>query len=73
VSGHLFMSVFGLPEEPAWCLVRGNVRDWLRQRQIPALRTPARRGWCIRSERIGDVIAQAELDGIAVTMRGPLR
>lgn len=63
--------VYGLPENVRYTLVRGvNLRDWLRDRSIPAMWSPARKGWLIRNDRLGDVLARAELDGYDVRMKG---
>lgn len=51
-------------------LVRGPVRDFLRDNGIPALRSPAHRGWLIRRERVADLVARLELDGYTVRPKG---
>ncbi len=44
-------------------LVRAAARDWLRVNGIPALRSNTHRGYHVRAERLGDLVARAELDG----------
>lgn len=67
------MYVYGLPDSPRYGLVRGPLRAWLRDNRIPATWRPPLRGWLLRQDTLGDAIARAELDGIAVKMRGPLK
>jgi hypothetical protein len=65
--------VYGLRENVRYTLLRGQLGAWFKARGIPATRTPRLKGWCVRSERIGDVIALAESDGFEVRMKGELR
>lgn len=65
--------VYGLPENARYTLVRGPLRAWLKGHSVPAMWTPRLNGWCIRTERVGDVIALAERDGMGVRMKGALR
>jgi hypothetical protein len=51
-------------------LLRGNVFDWLRAERIPAQWSNIHRGWLVRTERVGDIVARAETAGIAVRMKG---
>lgn len=51
-------------------LIRGNVYDWLRAERIPAQWSHRLRGWMVRTERVGDLVARAELAGITVRMKG---
>lgn len=62
--------VYGMPENVRYTLVRGHLREWLKDSAIPAMWSPARKGWLIRTDRIGDVLARAELDGYDVRMKG---
>ena len=65
--------VYGLPERNSrYTLIRGHLRDWLKAENIPALRSVTHRGWCVRTERIGDLIARAEHAGFEVHMKGPV-
>ena len=52
-----------------YALVKGHVRDFLRDNRIPALYSPSQRGWHVRMDRIADVIAQAEQAGIRVRVK----
>ena len=67
------MFVYGQPESPRYALVKGNLRDWLRENRIPAMYSPIKRGWNVRVDRLGDVIALAESQGIRVRLKGVLR
>ena len=67
------MSVYGMPANLRYTLVRGPIRDLLKDNRIPAMWLPRLRGWTIRTERIGDLIALAEIAGYVVRMRGPLQ
>jgi hypothetical protein len=62
--------VYGLPENIRYTLIRGNLRDWLKAEHIPALWSNTYRGWHVRTERIGDLIARAEHAGYDVHMKG---
>ncbi|MGG5260824.1 hypothetical protein [Phycicoccus avicenniae] len=63
--------VYSLPDSPKpHRLLRGNVRDWLREEGIPAMWTNRLRGWFIHEDRVADIVARAEAAGIAVRMRG---
>jgi len=35
--------------------------------------SPLRKGWQVRTDRIGDLIARAELDGFDVRMKGAVK
>ena len=69
--------VYGLRENTRYTLVRSP--QWAATRGLLA-RAEARqpmwsrrlRGWCVRTERIGDVLAVAQIEGVAVVMRGAL-
>jgi hypothetical protein len=65
--------IYGQRSNPRYTLVRGMIRGWLIERQIPAMWSPMHKGWHVRTERVGDLIAQAELDGFEVRMKGELR
>lgn len=47
-------------------LVRGPLGDFLRDNDIPALRSPGQRGWLIRRERAADLVALLEVAGFTV-------
>jgi hypothetical protein len=51
-------------------LIRGQLGEYLRANDIPALRSPAHRGWLIRRERVADLVARLELDGYTVRPKG---
>lgn len=51
---------------PNWRIVHG----WLVDNKLPAMWSPTFRGWHVRTERVGDVIARAELAGFRVVMKG---
>jgi hypothetical protein len=53
-----------------YMILRGPIRDYLRDNDIPALRSPASRGWLIRRERVADLVARLELDGYIVRPKG---
>lgn len=66
--------VWGISGNLRYTLVRGvNLRDWLRDSGIPAMWSPLRKGWQVRTDRIGDLIARAELDGFDVRMKGAVK
>lgn len=67
------MFVYGQPDSTRYALVKGNVRDWLRDNGIPAMYSPSKRGWHVRLDRLGDMLALAESQGIRVHMKGALR
>jgi hypothetical protein len=64
--------VYGLPGGRN-ALVRGRLRDWFVSKGIPAQNVPRLKGWRVRVDRIGDVIALLEADGFRVQMKGELR
>ena len=51
-------------------LIKGNIRDWLRDNRIPAMYTAMHRGWLVRQDRVADLVARAEHDGILVHVKG---
>jgi hypothetical protein len=53
-------------EEGAYTLLKGNLRDWLSENEILALSSPRNRGWWLRSERLPDVLALAEHQGVLI-------
>ena len=63
------MHVYSTPLE-RYSLVKGPLMDWLKEHRIPALWTPAKRGWHIRNDRLPDVLVQASLDGLRVKIHG---
>lgn len=66
--------VWGISGNLRYTLVRGvDLRDWLRDNGIPAMWSPLRKGWQVRTDRIGDLIARAELDGFEVRMKGAVK
>ena len=67
------MWVYDFTPKDKHVLLRGNIRKWLIEHRIPAYWLPRWRGWQVRSERVPDVLALAELDGIVVAVRGPAR
>ncbi len=70
MTGTLY--VYGLPGNARSTLVRGPLHEWLKGHGVPAMWTPRLKGWCVRTERIGDLIALAERDGLRVHMKGAL-
>lgn len=73
----LVLYVYGLPENVRYSLLRASrwseMKAWLVTSDVPVTWTPRLHGWCIRTERIGDLIAQAEVAGFVVRMKGALR
>jgi hypothetical protein len=65
-----FVYVYPTAEGERYTLVRGPLRDWLKAESIPALRSITHKGWHVRTERIGDLIARAEHAGYEVRMKG---
>jgi hypothetical protein len=57
-------------EEGNYTLCKGSVRTWLADNRTPALWSPLNRGWWVRSERIPDLLAMAEVDGLIVKVTG---
>ena len=62
--------VYGMRENTRYTLVRGHLRDWLKAEAIPAMYSITYKGWHVRTERIGDLIARAEHAGYDVHMKG---
>lgn len=62
--------VYGLRENTRYTLIRGFLMDWLRAERIPALWSPTYKGWHVRTDRLGDLLARAELAGFDVRMKG---
>lgn len=62
--------VYGMPENSRYTLIRGHLRDWLKAENIPAMHSVTYKGWHVRTERIGDLIARAEHAGYEVHMKG---
>jgi hypothetical protein len=58
--------VYAVPGE-RWALIRGHVGRWLRDRRIPALRSPVNNGYWLWHERVPDVVALLEDEGHWVT------
>lgn len=44
-------------------LLRGALRNYLRDKGIPAMWSPSLRGWHLRRDRLADVVARLEHDG----------
>lgn len=67
--------VYDMREPTRYVLLRASrwteFRDHLKDRRVPALWSPTDRGWCLRKERLADVIAEAEDYGWKVAMKGP--
>jgi hypothetical protein len=74
MKGHRHVYIYWLQSSVNYSLVRGDaeLRDWLLEHNIPAMWTPRHRGWSIRTERMADLVAQAEHDGLQVQMKGQL-
>lgn len=51
-------------------LVRGPIRQWLKDRQVPAYWSRPHRGFLVRRERIPDLVARLEHDGYVVRGAG---
>lgn len=68
----LRMFVYGLRDNLRYSLIRGNIGDWLRAENIPVQNSNTLKGWTIRTERVGDLIARAEYAGVHVQMKGEL-
>ncbi|EWT06324.1 hypothetical protein N864_22625 [Intrasporangium chromatireducens Q5-1] len=62
--------MFVYPESARHALVRGALRDFLRDNGIPAQYLSARRGWLVRRDRLADLVARAERDGFHVRVKG---
>lgn len=50
-------------------LLKGDIHDWLILNRIPAMYSPMNSGWWCRNDRLDDVIAMAQRDGLAVRIR----
>jgi hypothetical protein len=51
----------------SYTVVKGrNLSEWLAERQIPATWSASQRGWFVRNERIADLVAMAEHEGLIV-------
>ena len=68
--------VYGLRENARYTLVRSPqwsaTRELLARADVQAMWSRRLRGWCVRTEHIGDVLAIAQLEGVSVVMRGAL-
>ncbi len=69
--------VYGLADNLRYSLLRspqwGAIKAWLVASNFPATWTPRLRGWCVRTERMGDLIALAERAGFVVKMKGAVQ
>jgi hypothetical protein len=65
--------VYDLPPPSRYTLLKGPIFDWLRDQPVTATWTPRLNGWCVRTEKLGDLIAWAEHDGFAVRVKGTAR
>lgn len=76
MSGDIVLYVYGLRENARYTLIRSpqwaSTQALLDRANAHPMRSRRLRGWCVRSERIGDVIAAAEGEGVRVVMRGAL-
>ncbi len=54
-----------------YVVLRGHpdLRGWLREQHVPALYAPLARGHKLRRERMADVLAAAQEDGVRVVVR----
>lgn len=60
--------------DPRHVLMRGPLGGFLKAARIPAMWSPRSRGWWVRRERVGDVLAQLAHDGYDVqSKRGDAR
>ena len=59
------MTVYA-PPGASYALVRGRLKPWLIRHSIPAMHSATARGWWVRTERLPDVLALADLDHVAV-------
>lgn len=58
------------PCSERYVLLRGiKLSGWLREHDVPAVRSPIDRGHKLRKERLPDVLATAHEDGIPVHVR----
>lgn len=58
--------IYAVPSE-TYALVRGpRVGRWFRDQRIPAMRSPSNNGYWLRQERVPDVVARMEHDGVRV-------
>ncbi|GAB2747743.1 hypothetical protein GCM10027039_01730 [Terrabacter koreensis] len=51
---------------PRYVLLRGALRQWLKDQRIPATWAPAHRGWFLTRGRVADVTARLEHAGYVV-------
>lgn len=69
--------VYDLPEPTRYVLLRASrwtvFRDHLKDGRVPAMWSRTDRGWCLRKERLADVIAGAENAGWVVDLKGPIQ
>jgi hypothetical protein len=49
--------------DPRHVVLRGALRNYLRENGIPAMWSPSVRGWHLRRDRLADVVARLEHDG----------
>ena len=69
MSGNRQIYVYEM-SSPRYVLVRGFIREWLKSRDLPAMYSARLKGWCVRKDRLGDVLARAEFDGFDVRLKG---
>ncbi|MDQ2782720.1 MAG: hypothetical protein M3Y26_09345 [Actinomycetota bacterium] len=66
--------VYAIPGN-TYALCRGRLGGWFRSHGIPAYRSNVHNGWWVRAERVDDVVALMQDDGLLVrfsTTRWPL-
>lgn len=66
MSGPTTVLVIGESDGRRHTPIKGSVKDWLAKNGIPALWSPTNRGWWLRNERVADVVALAERQGLIV-------
>lgn len=69
-TGPVYLWVMPTADGHRDTLLKGNLRDWLRDNHVSAMYSLPLRGWHIRNHRVPDVLATAHAQGVSMRMRG---
>ena len=57
------MTIVDDPVNVRYVIVKGHVRQWLKDNGVPAMWLPRHRGFCMRRDRLPDLLALADVQG----------
>ena len=57
------MTIIDDPVSVRYVVVKGRVREWLKDNNIPAMWLPRHRGFAVRRDRLPDLLALADMQG----------